>query len=571
MKKSIIFCTFLVIGIIILIPANIAASENEIVDMEMKAPSYEGISKDTCENCGKYFQDPTKYSDEFFIQTIPGVYFNQSGYGLGVYSGLECDGVTQIIFPITISDVDPKTASESDLILRVQDIDYLDGEMNTVSLNGVLLGTLEGNNDEWSTNTFSFNPSLLNSGDNWVTITIDPDWCMKCGWGVISLNKGDIPGNGVTFTGLFDDYRECVEGESYSNLGAAIGVNVQNAGHYIITALLQASDESTVCWGVGSSDFVAGDSKNMVLHFSGNQIYDSQKNGPYTIKNIYVYCEESPSWQGLSLMEYSTHSYRFDEFKDHHCEAFINSTSTDWANVVPTGNLTYSPGSEKIYFNQAKPGANLTDVVVNLTSQGPVDNYLFTNIQGENNITAYGEPKDGQVHAFFDATPRYGPMGLTVSFTDLSLGYPTSWYWDFGDGKNSTEQHSSNVYSLPGLYSVSLRVANAKSSSTGVWTQCVNVTETAVPEPDPVPTPEKIIPDFTGTPSSGTGTLLVTFQDLSTGNPTSWYWDFGDGNASTNQHPEHLYETPGTYSVTLTALNSQYSGSITKNSIIEIV
>lgn len=47
----------------------------------------------------------------------------------------------------------------------------------------------------------------------------------------------------------------------------------------------------------------------------------------------------------------------------------------------------------------------------------------------------------------------------------------------------------------------------------------------------------------------------VTFTDNSNGSPTSWLWDFGDGNTSTQQNPTHTYSTAGTYTVTLTATN----------------
>lgn len=45
--------------------------------------------------------------------------------------------------------------------------------------------------------------------------------------------------------------------------------------------------------------------------------------------------------------------------------------------------------------------------------------------------------------------------------------------------------------------------------------------------------------------------LVVNFSDLSTG-ANSWNWDFGDGNTSTESDPEHTYQQPGAYTVTLT-------------------
>ncbi len=44
---------------------------------------------------------------------------------------------------------------------------------------------------------------------------------------------------------------------------------------------------------------------------------------------------------------------------------------------------------------------------------------------------------------------------------------------------------------------------------------------------------------------------LVSFRDQSSGKITSWKWDFGDGETSTEQHPHHIYKQPGKYVVTL--------------------
>ncbi|MCB0400848.1 MAG: PKD domain-containing protein [Flavobacteriales bacterium] len=48
----------------------------------------------------------------------------------------------------------------------------------------------------------------------------------------------------------------------------------------------------------------------------------------------------------------------------------------------------------------------------------------------------------------------------------------------------------------------------------------------------------------------------VCFTDNSSNVPTSWHWDFGDGDTSNIQNPCHYYSSPGVYTVTLTATNS---------------
>ncbi|HIF14843.1 MAG TPA: PKD domain-containing protein, partial [Bacteroidetes bacterium] len=77
--------------------------------------------------------------------------------------------------------------------------------------------------------------------------------------------------------------------------------------------------------------------------------------------------------------------------------------------------------------------------------------------------------------------------------------------------------------------------------------------------------------------TSGCSPLIVNFTDLSSGGtPTNWTWDFGNGNTSTgsdpsvNQNPSAIYNTPGTYSISLTVSDGNSSDVETKLAYITV-
>jgi subtilisin family serine protease len=62
---------------------------------------------------------------------------------------------------------------------------------------------------------------------------------------------------------------------------------------------------------------------------------------------------------------------------------------------------------------------------------------------------------------------------------------------------------------------------------------------------------------FFGIPGTIVNPLSIQFHDASTGDPTGWLWNFGDGNSSTSQNPSHTYYTPGNFTVQLTVNNTR--------------
>jgi len=73
---------------------------------------------------------------------------------------------------------------------------------------------------------------------------------------------------------------------------------------------------------------------------------------------------------------------------------------------------------------------------------------------------------------------------------------------------------------------------------------------------------------FSASPTS-TCDGIVQFTDEST-LADSWEWDFGDGNTSTEQNPEHTYTSDGNYTVSLTATNSHGSDTHTETDYIAV-
>ena len=165
--------------------------------------------------------------------------------------------------------------------------------------------------------------------------------------------------------------------------------------------------------------------------------------------------------------------------------------------------------------------------------------------------------------ADFSASPTSGDVSLTVNFTDLSSNSPDSWSWNFGDGGASTSQNPSHTYTTAGTYTVTLTASNCGGSDGETKVDYITVNSAPCTETTPVA-------DFSGSPTSGEASLNVSFSDLSTNNPDTWSWNFGDGGSSTSQNPSHTYASAGTYTVTLTASNCAGSDVATKVDYITV-
>jgi PGF-pre-PGF domain-containing protein len=151
-----------------------------------------------------------------------------------------------------------------------------------------------------------------------------------------------------------------------------------------------------------------------------------------------------------------------------------------------------------------------------------------------------------------------GKAPLMVQFEDTSGGNMTAWEWDFNsDGWiDSNEKNPVYEFKDPGTYNVTLRAGSGTAWGNITKANYITVTN-------------DLQAGFTASPSQGGVPLTVQFDDTSTGNVTSWFWDFGDGNTSTSQNPIHIYYGTGDYTVTLNASN-MYTYSVSSLEYISV-
>lgn len=156
--------------------------------------------------------------------------------------------------------------------------------------------------------------------------------------------------------------------------------------------------------------------------------------------------------------------------------------------------------------------------------------------------------------AAFTVSPGSGVAGETsFAFTDASSGAVASWFWNFGDGTASTLSSPTHVYAAAAVYTVTLTIT-AAGGATSSAQRAVTVSGPSIP----------MKAQFTWSPANPVAGQEVGFTDQSTGNLTAWVWNFGDGGVSSEQNPQHRYNTAGTFTITLTIYRNAEALAATK-------
>ena len=138
--------------------------------------------------------------------------------------------------------------------------------------------------------------------------------------------------------------------------------------------------------------------------------------------------------------------------------------------------------------------------------------------------------------------------GFTVTFKNGSTSNIQTYDWDFGDGNTSTQPTPQHTYADTGVYLLKLAVNRGLPCSDST---------TALVKVYPGFFPDFIINgQCKNVPVQFLDKTIATF-----GIPNKWNWNFGDptspNNTSIFQNPTHIYNTSGSYDVTLISFSDK--------------
>lgn len=177
--------------------------------------------------------------------------------------------------------------------------------------------------------------------------------------------------------------------------------------------------------------------------------------------------------------------------------------------------------------------------------------YVKQTKTGSSYITAQVQYFDGkqyfQPQALFAYLPLLPVVNDTLTFQNLSVN-ATAYKWLFGDGDSSALANPQHVFTAAGAYPVKLIAYNGSLTDTTVISIKITSSPNAL---------------FAYTPALPLVNDTVKFTNFSL-NSTSCHWSFGDGSASTNINPQHIYTKTGNYAVQLIAYGNNLADTLTE-------
>jgi PKD repeat protein len=166
---------------------------------------------------------------------------------------------------------------------------------------------------------------------------------------------------------------------------------------------------------------------------------------------------------------------------------------------------------------------------------------------------------DGDVNNEYDfwTDPIIDPSGNSTYIRwDWDDGNITDWLGPYSSGSNASASHS---WTQRGVYDIRAQLKGIGGQSNWSEPHIISIFQNSPP-----------IANFTSTVDELTVTLDACSSYDPDGVMTDWLWDFGDGTEGAGEIITHIYQTSGTYRVTLTVIDDYGdTAKLTKNLSIE--
>lgn len=315
------------------------------------------------------------------------------------------------------------------------------------------------------------------------------------------------------------------------------------------TPIAEAGDGRTICVG-DSAQLFGGYTFGTTPSAPANQIYYTWSPGA-TLSNTTI----ADPWASpvASTWYYLNVSHNTCNTQDSVLVTVIPSPKIDLAadsSIICSGDsiqLTAGGGIGNPSYTWI-PSTGLSDPTVANPMAAPSETTTYTLVLAEGGCTdTAGITIDVIPTPVVDyvSSLTEGCEDFTVSFLQTASD-GVFYTWDFGDGSDvSNDPNPTHTYTEPGEYMVSLTAVNTGGCTDSKSDLMVRVS--AQPEAGFSSNPE--FPVVMTLPNTE-----ITFLDESL-NSIKWNWDFGDGTASSEQNPTHVYTSEGQYMVTLMVTN----------------
>jgi PKD repeat protein len=155
--------------------------------------------------------------------------------------------------------------------------------------------------------------------------------------------------------------------------------------------------------------------------------------------------------------------------------------------------------------------------------------------------------------AYLSVNPNPACPGEDIEF-NAPFGY-SSYFWNLGDGNTASYAEVNHPYVNPGNYNVSLTMVNGCGSDTTIYGSAQVMDNLPVQNLEWGVFGEEVCP----------GTEV--YMTVENNDAIDVLWEFGDGSTSTEHYSSYIYDTPGTYTVTLTATNTCGSDTVVTHQI----